>query len=217
MNYVDKFGRWHDKPCRKEEPSSNNGWIYTAVARKLNIKLETTKIQYCFYQCFMENKILRSPGKEDPPISRDEILGMIYLKLMSCEDLKKRGWSFSPYIIPKFNLIQSIKAFMRLKGKHRNAVWENGGEPHAWRFAFSVPLHDRAWILRYCGRCVPVHLLIYEYFSKLVRSGDRSSNLIYWIKYSNKVDLKVIQDYLGIDHPFTQIAMKENRHEVPGI
>lgn len=84
-NYFDKWKRVHDKPCIGEEPKSNNGWIYTAYLKKIGYQVDLMSLSTCFRQCKQINPetgelyLVRSPYKDYPPMSRDEILGMVYL------------------------------------------------------------------------------------------------------------------------------------------
>lgn len=158
-NYIDQYGRYHDKPVTETNPiPSNNGWIYTAYAQKAGLEIDDYKLRYCAELCDQGYGVLwRTPGKEMPPMSRDEVLGMIALGVM---DIPK-DWSFSPFPIPKFSLVSLAKQlwqlrpqweqtselfYPQLKMKHRNYFWQNNLD-QIYRFAFSVPLVDRHYIL----------------------------------------------------------------------
>ena len=87
--YWDSYGRLHHKPCINGVPSSNNGWMYTAYADKLlTIDLDRNGLIECFNKCIIKDArdnrsfVIRSPGKDLPPMSRDEILGMAALGLL---------------------------------------------------------------------------------------------------------------------------------------
>lgn len=123
--------------------------------------------------------LIRSPNKSNVPISRDEILGMVQLGLLKPSHLT--NWNFSPFPIPKFNLFtllkqiwelrpsivevtdtveefdennqlvySSTKTYRELKFKHRNYFWQNNLD-QLYRFAFSVPLQDRHFMLKTWG------------------------------------------------------------------
>lgn len=181
-NYIDKYGRFHHKPVTEENPiPSNNGWIYTAYAKKVGIPVDIEKLSQCFDDCIEVGSdglahLNRSPGKPTPPISRDEILGLAYI-FDGPTDSYENDWSFSPFPLPKFSLIKLVKQlwelrpsivdvteeetiyeddkfksytakfYKQLEWKHRNYFWQNNLD-QLYRFAFSVPITDRHFILK---------------------------------------------------------------------
>lgn len=193
MNYyVDMWGRYHDKPVKDRDViPSNNGWIYTAYAEKYGLDIDWLMLGICFKSCKGNGVLLRSPAKFSPPISRDEILGMAALGFLKPEHLN--GWNFSPYPIPKFNLIKTIKQLLELRGKHRNYLWQNGMD-QVYRFAFSVPLVDRHFILTKWGK----FNILYWAIAK-VDSLIKGDNGIYWLKYGKGVE--IMQKEFPEDHP----------------
>lgn len=205
MTHQDCWGRYHDKQCTDGKPSSNNGWLYTAYAHRLGIKLDDVGLMNCYLLCCVGDHVNRSPDKAEPPMSRDEVLGITTLITMSF----LVGWSFSPYPIPKFSLSGTGMALYRMMGAHRNALWDNGGEPHMFRFGFSVPLQDRAYILRTYGQYVPLVYRIAEYLSNLTTPKTNSGKLIRWLKGGTRPPLNVWEEYFGLDHPFTNLIRKE--------
>lgn len=199
--YVDKWGRYHDKPCVNGESSSNNGWVYTAYAEKLGLEVDYFTLAICFRSCKVANKdldngiaLIRSPNKELPPMSRDEVLGMAALGFLKPQHLN--GWNFSPYPIPKFNIVKTIKQFLELKDKHRNYLWQNKME-HTYRFAFSVPLTDRHFILQKWGKFNPFYWLV----AKIDSVIGKPTNGIPWLKYGGEKRKIAMQSEFAQDHP----------------
>lgn len=197
-NYFDKWGRVHDKPVTESNPiPSNNGWIYSAYLHKSGYKLDLMLLSSCFRQCKQIDPdtgrlfLIRSPYKETPPISRDEVLGMVELGLLRSVHL--RGWNFSPYSIPKFNLIKLISQLLEMKDKHRNYFWQNNLD-QIYRFAFSVPLADRHFILTKWGRFNLFYFLIAK-----VDSMFKSKNGLGWLKYNKEVE--AMKSEFPEDHP----------------
>ncbi len=100
MNYIDEYGRIHDRPVTAEDPiPSNNGWIYSAYADLAGIELDKKKMHSCFLLCRRSTgpdplKIDRSPGKVFPPISRDEILGLFHFGYINVSELERSYWQF---------------------------------------------------------------------------------------------------------------------------
>lgn len=206
MTYQDEWGRWHDKPCIDGKPSSNNGWVYTAYAGKLGYQINMGQMRDCARQCLIkvhcEDRwvFTRSPGKQTPPMSRDEILGLVYLGVLG---FKEDNWNFCPYNIPKFNLFKTLGALWRMRKAHRNTLWEGKGEPHLFRFAFSVPLQDRAFILRCQKMDVPWYYGLISWVDSKLKGSSPSSELIRQLKYETSLDNETVIRYFGPQHPFS--------------
>ena len=64
-----------------------------------------------------------------------------------------------------------------MRNKHRNALWKDGGEPHLWRFAFTVPIQDRAYMLRDSGKPVPLSYRLYETLHRLFPKSESSKKI----------------------------------------
>lgn len=206
-NYFDKWGRLHDKPCVNEEPSSNNGWIYSAYYQKSGGALSFPLIYECFRDCVRQHPTgelytIRSPDKLTPPQSRDEILGMSALGLLKSKHLD--GWSFSPYPIPKFNLKDLVRQALELRGKHRNYFWKNGLS-QIYRFAFSVPLQDRAFILECWGETRSLRYFFYKAVAFLDSKIGTPENGIPWLKYGGEERKKIMQKEFPEDHPLQNV------------
>lgn len=211
--YYDKYSRLHHKHCKDGEPSSNNSWLYTAYEDKLApIKSDRLlEIAFCFRQCKQVDPetgrlyLIRSPCKDLPPMSRDEILGLAQLGFLKPKHLQ--DWNFSPYPIPKFNPIKLVQQLWQLSPdlhsdgtggyelvyKHRNYFWENKLD-QIYRFAFSVPLVDRNFILQTWGKFNPIYWAIAKVDSLFGKpSGIR------WLKYGKS--LEAMQEEFPMDHP----------------
>jgi hypothetical protein len=199
-NYIDQYGRIHDKPKPK---FSNNGWLYSAVALRVgfNLNIEYDAIQDCI------DKLERHPYVicSLPPISRDEVLGLSCFDpkfLMAVLTLQK--WSFCPYQKPKFNLIKFIKEAWECYGQHRNYFWVNG-KTHIYHVAFLVPLQDRYFILNNAGKYHFMYHLIHL-IDQLLPTKNRSERLIKYLKGKNDID--AVSNYFGANHPLTQFIAR---------
>lgn len=209
-NYVDKWGRYHDKPVTDIKPvPSNNGWIYTAYAEKGGIKVDYFNLGGCFLNCKVANgelpngiSLIRSPDKATPPISRDEILGMASLGFLKPRHLN--GWNFSPYAIPKFNLFKTISQFLEIKGKHRNYLWKNNMS-HTYRFAFSMPIQDRAFLLECWGETKSIRYFFYKGIALLDAKFGKPDNGIPWLKYGGDKRKEIMKTEFPEDHPLRNI------------
>jgi len=138
LNYICKYGLIHDKPCVNNEPSSNNGWVYSAIAESVGMKFSREKLKEVFGKCVEKlepNFILinRLPEKQEPPISHDEIIGQYLLDMLPYSYLKSNHLVFhGPGRPMNGKTIKGIlKGLWRLvlitlfKGKfHRNLFWQ---------------------------------------------------------------------------------------------
>lgn len=210
MTYQDQYTRYHDAKVTDSEPiPSNNGWIYTAYAEKagLDSTLDWFMLGHCFKACKIQltNRVelIRSPGKSNPPISRDEILGLAALTFLKPQHLN--NWNFSPYPLPKFNLFKLVKQLIPLykNRKNRNYFHENNLD-QIYRFAFSVPFSDRHFILKKFGTFKfynPVHLF-YAAFGKI--NSKFSPSALDWLKYDEKKGLAALRQEFPSDHPIIE-------------
>ena len=148
--WTDEFGRWHDKPTNGERPSSNNGYIYTAYAKNLELTIDLTSIRHCFQNSVLDIgsvKFTRHPAKwltsDTPPPSRDEVLGLISLGLLDVTYLKKNEWCFEirGKKIDRLDWFKVILEMLQLSQEHRNEVWR-GNYPNASQLAFRLGFHD---------------------------------------------------------------------------
>lgn len=184
MMYQDKFGLYHLRPCVDGEPSGNDGPIITAYAQKEGLEVDLNRIKELYWDQLAGGEIPteRLPGKSTPPPSRDTVLGWYWLGFLSVPTLIKHDWSFSPFPLPKFNIYKTILALWRMRKAHRNTLWQGSGEPHLWRFAFSVPIQDRAYMLRHSGYKVPWSYTVFEFIHKKLIWKSESSKRIAWRK-----------------------------------
>lgn len=228
MSYVDEYGRLHHKPITTSNPvPSNNGWVYTAFFAKAGGQIKAACLKVCYELCKATGALLRSPGKYDPPISRDEILGLSALKLLKPEDIK--DWNFSPYKLPKFNLFSLLKQLWELRPtiikvitglsgkekspftfkyelvwKHRNYFWENDLD-QIYRFAFKVPVSDRHFLLKNWDKFHwynPIHVY-YAAYGKL--KSLYKPNALDWLKYGEKRGLIAVREEFTSDNPIQEL------------
>lgn len=193
-NYIDSFGRLHDRPVKSDRsPSSNNGFYYTGLAKRhgLSTPLDITYAAKCAL-----NRT-RHLHKNEPPIGRDEILGLVTLGFYNQLDMV--NWYYGPYPIPKFNLItftkQAIKAIMNYKD--RNYFWQNKLD-QIYRFTFSVPLSDRHYILSTLGKYNVFYHIIHILDGWLLPE-KRSPRMVRHYKHLD--DYESILNYFPEDHP----------------
>ena len=165
--------------------------------------MDEGKLGICFEGCnrwvYGKRILTRHPAteKDTVPISRDEILGMAYLGFLTPSHLN--GWSFSPYPIPEFNLKTLVKQILEARGQHRNYFWKNELQ-QLYRFAFAVPLTDRAFVAEHTGMKLN---FVSKIFYKLIAKVDSmlsKESAIRWLKYGKS--LKGMQKEFMEGHPF---------------
>lgn len=216
-NYQDQWSRYHDKPTDGINPSSGNGFLYTAYAVKLGLPISPTQLKWCWELCSIGGVLRRNPEGQTSPFSRDECLGAAYLGLLKPNQLK--GWNFSPYPLPKLqvlrllrqlNMLWTIKpatetgSWYKLFGpiyvRHRNYFWKNGLS-QIYRVSFSVPLQDRAFLLECWGETKSLRYFFYKAIAKLDATFSKPKNGIHWLKYGGEERKRIMQQEFPSGHP----------------
>lgn len=217
MGKVDKYGLWNVKECPNGDPSGNDGPIVTAYAEKVGLPVDRELIKLYFQhlkrsETWINNDlpIERLPGKAHPYPSRDTILGWYWLKLIDVHQLQKQGWKFSPVAIPKFHFIKTICQLILCFYEHRNYFWQKEFY-QVYRFAFSVPVQDRAYMLKASGLKVPFWYSVYTFFSDMLEPSSVSSKLIAWRKGKLTLEASDFVYYFGSDHEITKAAISEKK------
>jgi len=222
MSYQDKFSRWHIKPCIDGEPSSNNGWIYTAFAFHLGLGLDLFELEDC-YQASNRGvwpKVDRSPGKMFPPLSRDEVLGLYICGMIHLKTIERSYWQFcnlvgfTPKPLWKINLFKALKAAWKIRKSHRNALWD---EEDLWHLGFRLPPQDTWFVLKVAELSPSLIHTLYFYVSSLltVLGKDDSGILILWVKlkelkmegswlYKKLKWENAIRNTFAVDHDFVK-------------
>lgn len=213
-----KYGLLHDKPTSNNEPSSNNGWIYRAYLSKLENKFDINQLftlRYTFQKCHIEDElyfITRLPSKMYPPISRDEIIGMISLGFNPL----KYGW-FMYREESKPSYIDAIKELWSIRNEHRNYFWQKN-LCEAYPIAMKLWWHDRHYILKKQGKKSNLfYWLMFQLYciTTLLQKNISAKNVLwlqlsdldslYWIKLINPK--KNFKEYFFKypDHPIRRI------------
>jgi hypothetical protein len=175
--YKSDNGFYNDKPIIsiiddtglvRRLPSCNNLWIYTALMKAMGGRVDERDVRFFFTLCF-ENALgsdfilCRRADKYEPPISRDELIGMRYLNVLKAKAMEGQKWtSYRKDKIKKASWFKQIKAMIHLAmpekieikwlwniipqfkviPKHRNYVWENKVHD-AYPIAFKLAGNDR--------------------------------------------------------------------------
>lgn len=237
MNYQDEWSRWHSKPTDGHNYSTNNGWIYSAYSKYLlrdtERNLDYGKLYLCLDKCTRSLeplKIDRSPNDPTPPISKDEIIGLVSLSMLKSNDLKLSYWNYCnlpEYTQKPLSLVVVWKAIRagiirnsivrKLKltgGSKRNYYWEN-------RMIDLYPLAFRLapWEIYYVKEMsneTPTffeELTFYLHYIQVILSGNKSTRMMLWLmlkdlRKNNMLRFvnmkKYVTTYFGKEHPFTK-------------
>lgn len=227
--YQDRNSMYHDKPVENGDPRSNNGWIYSAYSQYLAPEtLDHMKLLALRTSCTKSMsplKITRLPGKETPPQSKDEIIGLISLGLLSNEDLRRSHYNFSSQDVEferKLSLksvYKAIKALYAIRNEHRNYIWENkvlDGYPLAFRLA----PWDIFYVKKMAGKRPSLleTTLFYLNAYTTIKKGNKSVRMMLWLQLADMkhyllkyIPLKdYVLSYFGPEHTFyTNITSSE--------
>lgn len=208
MTYQDKDTFWHDKPSKDGNPSSNNGFIYTAYAKYLApYTTDYTKVKARFDKCVKSLdplRITRLPGQEEPPTSKDEIIGMVSLGLLSDYDLRSNYYNYCSLDVD-FERKLSLKSFWRavkslwgIRKEHRNHVWQNN-MVETYCLAYKLTPNHIYYVRRMAGKSAGVIPTVHFYLNALFTyfKGKRYSRMILWLK---------LQD---LNHPLLRFVPKK--------
>lgn len=201
MIYHDKYGRIHNKPVTESNPyPCNNAWLYTAYYGEVTEKY--MPVYEAYEDCTQTGVLYRNPLQATPPVSRDEVLGLVYLGYLGC--LTRNGWDFSPYRIPPCNFFKLVSQLWEARNQHRNYFWENKLD-QIYRFAFSVPIQDRYFILEINKEFKwykPSHLF-YKAVAYFDSKGSPSG--LRYLKYGGEANKKAMLEEFPEDHPIRKL------------
>jgi hypothetical protein len=245
MNFQDKYGRFHHKPCINGEPSSNNPWIYTAECKAAGLDIDESKTLDCFKMSLTSFGFDRNPNQILPAISHDEIIAMPYLhpdsKIVKSEIDKweSNGWqicnlrNFKPKSLLLLNWFKIVSDFYKIYKLGDLYKKTNGKEglqnrhtipyfPSVWHIAFRMNGWKRYLIKRHAGRrvtlCETLSFLISKMFTIFFSKSGSSLRLLGFqlLMLKNKTLVeKVISFAYGRSHNLKEMAMTEYHPEHP--
>lgn len=224
--YINGAGLWDVKPGHGV-PTGNDGWIITAYAAKAGLEVHYLDIQETFQEICDDTgfPVMRLPGRPTPPPSRDVMLGLKALGFISVRQMEERNWNFSPYPLPRFSLIGTIRDLINMQKKikelnklpdgdpnkkPRDVLWKDGGFPHMFRFAFMVPFQDRASYYRAEGKKAPFIYRAIEALDLMFEPSSDSSKLLSWVKHGKWPSKELCERYFGKEHPITKVVVDES-------
>lgn len=231
--YVCNLGLWHDKKCINGRSSSNNGWIYTAYAKMLGFHVNPINLKNFYNLCKIEvneNRfdMNRLPNKHEPPMSRDEIIGMASLGVLQWEMLesnhwvfKGRGEKFEAKHVKKFLeglAALALKSFFTRKKIHRNDFWKKNMKS-MYQIAFRLAPHDVYYIKKLNGdKPNKIECTFWKlYVENTLKHGSESEQNILTLQLYDLRDRKLkkinrvmnYMNYFGREHPFYKVAIND--------
>ena len=232
--YQDKYTRYHDKPVKADkEPSSNNGWIYSAYSKYLAPNTtDFDELLKCFNKCdrSVVRSVLvdRSPNEPSPPLSKDEVIGLVSFAQINDMELKRSFWNhcnleykkvpltFKTALKAAYTLYKMNKTVKKLGlegSDKRNYVWENDIQD-AYPLAFYLPPQDQYYVNRFYGKSTSIVQKVFFYinFILTLTRGDKSSRMLLWLQLEDLQHylLKYIprdewvRNYFDSEHPFVK-------------
>lgn len=225
--YQDEYSLWHDRPCVDGKPRSNNGWIYTAYSKYLAPgTFDNIKVAARFAKCLVHANPLvinRLPYKVEPPMSKDEIIGLRSLGYLSDSRLSESHYNFCN-IDANFerklslkSIYRAVKALYAIRKEHRNYVWQNK-VVEAYPLAFRLPPEDIYYSRKLAGKQAGIFNTIAFYLNTAVTmyNGNKSARMMLFLKLRDlKHPLlrfiplkKYVLAYFGPQHSFYLNVMK---------
>lgn len=221
-SYQDSYTMWHDRVCFEGKPRSNNSFIYTAYSKYLaSNTFIFDKVTSRFQKCLRNKSPLvidRLPNKRTPPQSKDEIIGMVSLGLLSSESLTNSHWNFCnlEYVPEKLNfrkVFNAIKIILSIRKEHRNYAWENE-LTEVYCLLFYLPPWDQYYVMKMCGKS-PTLFQTLAFFANLfftIVKGNRSVRMLLWLQMSDMYPRlakllpkkKWVKAYFREGHPFRE-------------
>jgi hypothetical protein len=228
MNHQDQWTRWHDKPTDGVNPSSNNGWIYSAYAKYLKgDSIDRSRLLRCYLDCVQSlNPVMvnRSPYQTTPPFSKDEVIGCVSFGLLTDHELENSHYNFCNLDmnferkLSIKSLFKAAKTLWNIRKEHRNYVWQNK-MVEAYPLAFKLPPEDIYYVKKRYNKKPGILLTAAFYINSLltIKKGDKSSRMMLWLKVKDlementfigkmvmKRYKKWVRDYFHKDHPFVK-------------
>jgi hypothetical protein len=222
--YKCKYGLYHDKPVSDGEPSSDNGWIYTAYAKSLGLQVPSWEELSVLMKGCMEERnpdfwierlpVNRRKDELDPPVSHDELIGMISLSVLPPLLLKNKGWTTTTVSSEDYTWLEQLEALWLLRGQHRTFIHKEEIR-EAYPIAFKLGAHIRYYAKKLHGKkttmfealAFHVSIVLDIFQSSAWASTHNISTLMledlnskFLIKFFNKE--KNYLDYFQEGHPF---------------
>lgn len=218
--YQDKWSFWHDKHTGKNKiPSSYNGFIYTAYSKYLSPNSYDKEVINNRYLSYLKSSkpliINRHPDVKYPVLSKDEIIGMVSLGLLTDSELRNSHYNFCN-IDSSFNRKLTIKSFFTaakslydVRKEHRNYFWENEMK-ETYPLAFAMVPWDIYYVKKFYNKRPSLFQTICFYlnFIFVLHKGNKSARMLLWLQLKDLDSSLVryiperqwVKDYFGEKH-----------------
>lgn len=220
--FQDRWTRWHHKPTDGLNPSSNNGWIYTAYAKKIfPNSVDHIFLLECYNDCVRSLspvKVDRSPGMSHPPLSKDEVIGLVSLGLLTRHELESSYYNFCN-LEAEFerkltfkSFITAVKSLWKIRKEHRNYPWQQS-MVETYPLLFKLMPWDIYYVKKHYKKNTSIieKLAFYLNFIAVTMGDNKSTKMMLWLQLQDlKHPLrhlipteKYIRDYFGPEHPLS--------------
>ena len=191
--YQDRYSMWHNEVCHNGEPSSNNAYIFSAYAKYLAPgTVDQTLLKNRYKTCLETTNPLivnRKPDFKYPPVSKDEIIGMVSLGLLDHYTLKKNHYNFcniDKEFDRKFSwmrFFKSIPTFWSIRNKHRDYLAEYELRD-TYQLAFKLTPNHIYYVRRMDGKSAGIIPTLHFYLNAIFTYfyGKRYSRMILWLQ-----------------------------------
>lgn len=217
--YQDEYTLWHDKANN----ISNNWQNYTAMAQKLGLPFDENKMRVYFQKCRTDDNYIihRHPNKPTPPVSRDVIIGLFCLNLISYNWLKNnhfvyygKGEPMNKKTLEKImsGVLQLFLVKVFFKKYDRNTFWKRKVK-NLYQAAFRLPPSDVYWLKKCVGK--KPHREEAElwklYVCYTLKKGTAGEKNLLWLQAKQMGDESLAKKckpnvnflkYFGADHDF---------------
>lgn len=235
LDYIDDYGMYHNEPVSiTKEASSNNPWIFTAIAKHLNLPVDNQLVYNYYLKCKTSTyplKVDRRPNLKEPPTSFDEIVGMSSLGVLDYNALKDSHFQYDnspntkPIPLYKINWFKLPLELWKLRNAHRNEVWKSKDYPNArvlnfrlrpdYTFYIQQLAYNRGTTKDKPNLLHKAYFYITTYIS--LKSNRTSTKNIRWVMLRDlgmedsflykMIDIKAqIEDYFEVGSPFREIV-----------
>jgi hypothetical protein len=236
--YICKYGLVHHKPCKPANengklvllPSSNNGWIYSAYLNALlpGGYMTSDAVYYACQKQISQDPtyfVYRLPQKKFPPISRDEIIGMVSLGYYPLE----YQW-FMYRQQAELKIKHYLKAAWQLftiRNEHRNTFWQNEMYD-TFPLSMKLAWFDRYYIASKTGMRLMLwtwmfySLMFHLYAFSTIIKGSTSEKNILWLQLKDLKSKFLIRflnykknfkDYFPADHPIVRATLGDYNYD----
>lgn len=221
-NFQDQWTRWHHKESDGINPPSHNGWIYSAYAKYLAPGTTDSQLLFeCYRKCTRSLdpvKVDRSPNLIKPPLSKDEVIGLVSLGLLTNNELQNSHYNFCNLDadfnrkLSFSNFFSGLKALFKIRKEDRNYAWQHN-MVETYPLLFKLPPWDIYYVKKIYKKRANLLEFVLFYLNAFttILKGSGSVKMLLWLqlkdlgmnKLSKLIKLeKALNHDFKEDHPF---------------